>query len=66
MQLVSMTCLPDSHLQRDCDLHLHIPLIREVCPFNLAPLSSPTLQMLLGDTLVATIVQVCVLCCMSQ
>lgn len=59
MQLVSITCLHGSHLQRACDLHVHIPLQREVCPFNLAPLSSPTLQMLLGDTLVAAVVQVC-------
>lgn len=42
-----------------CDLHVHLPLQRELCQFNLAPLTSPALQMMFGDTLVAAIVQVC-------
>ena len=62
VKLIGITCMQGSPLERACDLHVHLPLQRELCQFNLAPLTSPTLQMLFGDTLAAAIVQVCAGC----
>jgi len=33
-----------------CDITVHLPLERELCPFNLAPVTSTAIQMVFGDT----------------
>lgn len=33
-----------------CDMNVHLPLERELCPFDLAPVTSTAIQMLFGDT----------------
>lgn len=53
--LVSVTCIKDSKLEKACHLGIHLPLLRELCPFSLAPVTSCALQMLFGDTLVVAL-----------
>lgn len=43
-----------------CDMDVHLPLMRELCPFDLAPVTSTAIQMLFGDTCAVAIMQVSV------
>ena len=38
-----------SRLATACDLAIHLPLQRELCPFDLAPMTSAAIQMVFGD-----------------
>lgn len=49
--LIGIFCEPDSTLQRYCDLTIVLPLEKEACINNLAPTTSTTLTMALGDAL---------------
>ena len=51
IKLVGMTGIPDSTLARACDLVLSVEVPREACPFNLAPTSSTTAMLVMGDAL---------------
>ncbi len=42
---------PASRLANQCDLFVHLPFEKELCPFDLAPTSSTTVQLLFGDML---------------
>ena len=53
-----MHCKPGSPLDSQCDVGIHIPLLREICPWNLAPVSSSAVQMLYCDTVSAAIMKV--------
>lgn len=48
--LVGVTSLNFSILANLCDMHVFLPIERELCPFNLAPVTSTAIQMLFGDT----------------
>lgn len=48
--LVSVTSMPGCKLEALCDLAVVLPLVRELCPFDLAPVTSTAIQMLFGDT----------------
>lgn len=50
-QLVSITCRPNSTLERNADLSIHLNIIREACPHNLAPTTSSTATLVFGDAL---------------
>jgi arabinose-5-phosphate isomerase len=39
-------------------MDVHLPLMRELCPFDLAPVTSTAIQMLFGDTCAVAIMQV--------
>ena len=45
-----MTSTKDNLLRAVCDLNVHLPLERELCPFDLAPVTSTAIQMVFGDT----------------
>ncbi|KAL0706964.1 hypothetical protein Bca4012_073390 [Brassica carinata] len=49
--LVSLTSVPGNPLAGVCDMNVHLPLQRELCPFNLAPVTSTAIQMVFGDTI---------------
>jgi arabinose-5-phosphate isomerase len=49
--LVAMTGNPDSSLARLADVHLDVHVDKEACPLNLAPTSSTTAMLALGDAL---------------
>ena len=41
-----------------CEMSVHLPLQRELCPFDLAPVTSTALQMVFGDTVAIALMQV--------
>lgn len=53
-----MACYEHCKLAQLCDMALHLPLERELCPFDLAPVTSTALQMLFGDTVAIALMQV--------
>lgn len=48
-KLVAVVSNPRSTLGRAADVTLHVPIDREACPLNLAPTSSTTAAMAVGD-----------------
>ncbi|PIA36398.1 hypothetical protein AQUCO_03400349v1 [Aquilegia coerulea] len=48
--LISVTSIEGNLLEGVCDLNVHLPLERELCPYNLAPVTSTAIQMVFGDT----------------
>jgi arabinose-5-phosphate isomerase len=55
--LVAMTGNPESALARNSDLVLDVAVTREACPLGLAPTSSTTLMLVLGDALAMTLLK---------
>ncbi len=49
--LVAITSRADSTLARTADVALVLPVVEEACPNGLAPTSSTTIQLVLGDAL---------------
>lgn len=49
--LIAMTGNPESSLAKHADLHINCHVEREACPLNLAPTSSTTCTLALGDAL---------------
>ncbi|KAJ1416603.1 Sugar isomerase [Sesbania bispinosa] len=49
-RLIAVTSVEGSALSAVCDMNVHLPLERELCPFNLAPVTSTAIQMVFGDT----------------
>ncbi|KAF8392181.1 hypothetical protein HHK36_022523 [Tetracentron sinense] len=48
--LISLTSSERNLLTNVCDLNVYLPLERELCPFDLAPVTSTAIQMVFGDT----------------
>ncbi|KAK6937766.1 CBS domain [Dillenia turbinata] len=48
--LISVTSTETNLLMGVCDMNVHLPLERELCPFDLAPVTSTAIQMVFGDT----------------
>lgn len=55
--IIAITTNKDSYLANNSDVHLHIPLVKEACPIELAPTTSTTLTMALGDALAASVMK---------
>lgn len=55
--LVSVTSSQGSLLDQCCDLSVFLPLKRELCPFNLAPVTSAAIQMVFGDTVAVALMR---------
>ncbi len=51
VKVVAMTAYPKSHIARYSDAVLNVHVRKEACPFNLAPTSSTTAMLALGDAL---------------
>lgn len=56
-KLVGIHSQPGCKLAKACDMDVHLPLMRELCPFDLAPVTSTAIQMLFGDTCAVAIMQ---------
>ena len=56
-RLISMTGNADSTLARNSDLHLDVGVKEEACILRLAPTSSTTAQMAMGDALAVSLMQ---------
>jgi arabinose-5-phosphate isomerase len=50
-KLVAMVSQTDSYLAQHADYVLHVPVDKEACPNNLAPTTSTTAQLVMGDAL---------------
>jgi len=55
--IIGMTANKESYLGQKCDILLFTPLEKEACPNNLAPTTSTTLQMVMGDALAVALLQ---------
>ncbi len=55
--LISMTGRPDSTLARAANANLDISVEREACPLNLAPTSSTTASLAMGDALAVALLE---------
>ena len=57
-RLVAVSSVKGCRLSAMCDMAVHLPLERELCPFDLAPVTSTAAQMLFGDTVAIALMQV--------
>jgi hypothetical protein len=57
-RLVAVASVKGSELEAVCDMAVHLPLERELCPFDLAPVTSTAIQMVFGDTVAIALMQV--------
>ena len=57
MPLVALTSNPDSALGRQADLCLTLPKSEEACPNGLAPTTSTTMQLAMGDALAVALLE---------
>jgi arabinose-5-phosphate isomerase len=55
--LIVATSKPESTAARAATVCLTLPLVREACPNDLAPTSSTTLQLVLGDVLAVALIE---------
>lgn len=55
--LISITANEESTLAQNADISLHIPVHKEACPLGLAPTSSTTAQLVLGDALAIALLE---------
>ena len=62
-RLVAVTCTERNPLATTCNYRIHLPLERELCPFNLSPVTSTAVQLIFGNTIAVALMQVR---CMSQ
>ena len=56
-KLISMTGNPDSTLGADADVHLNTGVEKEACPLDLAPTSSTTTALVMGDALAIALLE---------
>jgi arabinose-5-phosphate isomerase len=57
VQVVSMTGKPNSFLATSSHIHLNVHVEKEACPLNLAPTSSTTAMLVLGDALAMVLLE---------
>lgn len=55
--LISLTGNPDSRLSREADVNLDISVTKEACPLGLAPTSSTTVALVMGDALAVALLE---------
>ena len=55
--LISMTGNPRSNLALESDVHLDVSVTHEACPLNLAPTSSTTVALVMGDALAVALLE---------
>ncbi len=56
-RIIAITGNPNSALAHEAEIVLNVPIEREVCPLNLAPTTSTTATMLLGDALMVCLME---------
>lgn len=55
--IIALTSDEKSRLAKKADLSLYLPLEKELCPFDLAPTISTTVQLLFGDALAVALME---------
>jgi arabinose-5-phosphate isomerase len=56
-KIIAVTSNTFSKFAKFADLNIYLPLERELCPFNLAPTTSTTLQAIFGDILAIALME---------
>lgn len=56
-QIISITGNPNSTIAKNSDYHLNINITREACPLALAPTSSTTATLVMGDALAVALME---------
>jgi len=56
-KIIGLTANDQSYLAKNADFLLHTPMDKEACPNNLAPTTSTTLQMVMGDALAVALLE---------
>ena len=56
-KLIAVVSNAQSRLSKSCDLSITLPVERELCPFDLAPTTSTTVQLLWGDLLAVSLMR---------
>lgn len=56
--IISMTGNPNSLIARNSDIHIPVQVKREACPLNLAPTSSTTAALAMGDAIACALMEV--------
>jgi arabinose-5-phosphate isomerase len=57
VKLIAMGGSSNSRLKSECDIYLDINVKEEACPFDLAPTSSTTAALVMGDALAVALLQ---------
>ncbi|UJF24601.1 KpsF/GutQ family sugar-phosphate isomerase [Suttonella sp. R2A3] len=57
VHVIAMTGNPESSMARQADIHLSVMIEREACPLGLAPTSSSTATLALGDALAVALIK---------
>jgi arabinose-5-phosphate isomerase len=57
VKLIAMTGHPESEVAKTADVHLDVSVKQEACPLNLAPTSSTTTMLALGDALAMVLLE---------
>ncbi len=55
--MISMTGATDSPLAKSADIHLNVSITQEACPLGLAPTSSTTVALVMGDALAIALLE---------
>ncbi|MBA3957824.1 MAG: KpsF/GutQ family sugar-phosphate isomerase [Parachlamydiaceae bacterium] len=50
-RLLSIVSNPNSRLAKHCDFSMTLPLEKELCPYNMVPTTSTSIQMIFGDVM---------------
>lgn len=56
-RIIALTGNPKSSLAREADIHINVQVPREACPLNLAPTSSSTATLAVGDALAMVLLE---------
>ncbi len=56
-QTISITGRPDSTLAKNTSVHINASVSKEACPIGLAPTSSTTVALVIGDAFVTTLIK---------
>src|SRR5205814_3341493 len=57
VNIISLTGVVKSTLARFSDVVLNVKVLKEACPFNLAPTASTTAMLVMGDALAMSVLQ---------
>ena len=57
IKLIALSGNPKSTLAKNCDFHLNVSVYKEACPLELAPTSSTTATLTMGDALAVSLMK---------
>jgi arabinose-5-phosphate isomerase len=57
VKLIALTGNPNSTLAKEADVHIDVSVVKEACPMGLAPTSSTTAALVMGDALAVALLE---------